>query len=370
MAKQPMLRQPSPAATTRFGEVPNFTQGLYECASGAYAYMVPNGSWGETNIGLIDCGGESVLIDTCWDLKFTRELLKVCELVTSRSPIEYVINTHADGDHCWGNQLFADKPIIATAKTRAAMAHIRPDSLRLLKGASRVMARLPKLAVSQRANQAVLLGHYMAGMFAPYDFTGVALTPPTETFSGERSLYVRGTQIVLRELGPAHSDGDALVYVPSRSVLYAGDILFVGATPVMWAGPLENMTAGLRALCDYKAQVIVPGHGPFATLADIERLLEYWDWVPERLQRCALSGMSSFEAAQSVALSQEFQQKAFAKWDSAERIFTSAATLYLEWGISEDRLPGKLGELAHFARQATLAEQLADNTPRRMHRFN
>lgn len=57
MAKQPMLRQPSPAATTRFGEVPNFTQGLYECASGAYAYMVPNGSWGETNIGLIDCGG-------------------------------------------------------------------------------------------------------------------------------------------------------------------------------------------------------------------------------------------------------------------------------------------------------------------------
>jgi len=43
---------------TRFGEIPLFREGLYSIAPDTYAWMVPNGSWGETNIGLIDCGGE------------------------------------------------------------------------------------------------------------------------------------------------------------------------------------------------------------------------------------------------------------------------------------------------------------------------
>jgi glyoxylase-like metal-dependent hydrolase (beta-lactamase superfamily II) len=37
----------------------------------------------------------------------------VADLVT-QAPIDVVINTHADGDHCWGNQLFAGHEIVAT----------------------------------------------------------------------------------------------------------------------------------------------------------------------------------------------------------------------------------------------------------------
>ena len=69
---------------TRFGELPLFKEGLYNTADACYAWMVPNGTWGETNIGLIDCGGRSVMIDTCWDLNFTRELTSVVNTFAKR----------------------------------------------------------------------------------------------------------------------------------------------------------------------------------------------------------------------------------------------------------------------------------------------
>ena len=49
---------------TRHGEAVQFQEGLYQLSKQCYGWMVPNGSWGETNIGLIDCHGKSVLIDT------------------------------------------------------------------------------------------------------------------------------------------------------------------------------------------------------------------------------------------------------------------------------------------------------------------
>ena len=50
-------------AITRMGAPAQFEEGLYEVAPQTYAWMAPNGSWGDTNIGLVDCGGRSVLID-------------------------------------------------------------------------------------------------------------------------------------------------------------------------------------------------------------------------------------------------------------------------------------------------------------------
>ena len=127
------LTGPEPApAVTRFGEKPLFREGLYRIAQDCYAWMVPNGSWGETNIGLIDCGGESVLIDTCWDVSLTRTMLQYMQPVLTSSPVEFLINTHGDGDHCWGNQLFASRPIIATHACADSMHHYTPGSLRAL----------------------------------------------------------------------------------------------------------------------------------------------------------------------------------------------------------------------------------------------
>jgi len=341
---------------TRFGELPLFREGLYNTADACYAWMVPNGSWGETNIGLIDCNGKSVLIDTCWDLNFTRELTARCSDLLKRSPIEYIINTHADGDHCWGNQLFSDRPIIATDACLAGMNHYSPKSLRALTHTGRVLSRLPLGSLQ-------LFGHYMSSMFAPYDFSNVQITPPNQTFSGEKCLTVNGLDILIYEVGPGHTDGDAMVWVPDRKVVYAGDILFIGATPVMWAGPVANITRSLRRLLDMNPDVIIPGHGNFANRNDVQQLLDYWEFLQSALKPFADAGVSSFEAAQTIANSDSFRSSPYIHWDSPERIVTNARNIYREWKIEEPSLPGVLQSLNLFRQQATLAFQLPDASP-------
>ena len=42
------------------------------------------------------------------------------------------------------------------------------------------------------------------------------------------------------QLGPAHTGGDTVVWVPDDGVLFAGDLLLVGVSPVMWSGPIEG----------------------------------------------------------------------------------------------------------------------------------
>lgn len=44
----------------------------------------------------------------------------------------------------------------------------------------------------------------------------------------------------LLNLGSAHTAADSVVHVPDAGVLFGGDLLFIGCTPIVWAGPLAN----------------------------------------------------------------------------------------------------------------------------------
>src|SRR5438445_13154204 len=92
-----------------------YTRGLHELGDGLYAYLQPDGGWGWSNAGLITAGGTSLLVDTLFDLRLTREMLDAMRAVTARSPIDAAMNTHGNGDHCFGHQLLrAEARIYAT----------------------------------------------------------------------------------------------------------------------------------------------------------------------------------------------------------------------------------------------------------------
>ncbi len=52
-----------------------FKKGLQDLGNGCYAYLQPDGSWGWSNAGLVVDSGQSLLVDTLFDLKLTREML-------------------------------------------------------------------------------------------------------------------------------------------------------------------------------------------------------------------------------------------------------------------------------------------------------
>ena len=334
-------------AITRMGEAAAFAEGLYQIAEHTFAWMVPNGSWGETNLGLITCSRQTVLIDTCWDLHFTREMLQHAEATLTRAPITRVINTHADGDHCWGNQLFSGSIITATRACVEHMMHPSPRQLWVIKRGAKLLRSLPSAGLKS-------LGRYMGGMLAPYEFQKLRVTPAQETFSGETTITVEGVILQLIETGPGHTDGDCIVWVPERQVVFAGDILFVGVTPVAWTGPVENIRRGLRRLLELKPQVIVPGHGPLAHHSDVQDQVDYWDWLESTLEPMARSGLSPFDASRRCLQRDDFRSSAFARWRCPERIFTSACTLYRHWGVTPQTLSGPLGALDHFRKQSML----------------
>ena len=346
---------------TRFGESPLFKEGLYQLTRNAYAWMVPNGSWGETNIGLVDCGGQSLLVDTFWDLHYIGEFLEYASVILTDSPVEKIVNTHSDGDHCWGNQLFKDKEIIASQACAKQMHQHTPSAMQAFKQGGKLLRHIPVRQVDK-------LGRYMSTMFSPYQFDDVIITDPSTCFEGSHEFNLNGVDIVVTEVGPGHTDGDAIVYIPSQDVAYAGDILFIGVTPVMWSGPLDNLLQGIEKLRSLNPKVVVPGHGPLADAHSIQTVIDYWHFAHEQLHARFQQDKEPHEAALEVLQSRDFAQSVFATWDSPERMVTNAYTLYRHWGASVSRLPEKLGVVDLFRRQAQVAFKLPHATPACMHK--
>ena len=87
------------------------------------------------------------------------------------------------------------------------------------------------------------------------------LVPPNCKVNGAVGLDLGGRQIVLRQVGPAHSDNDMVVEVPDAGVLFAGDLLENGAPPSYGSAfPIEWPQA-VEYLLSWRPPIVVPGHG-------------------------------------------------------------------------------------------------------------
>ncbi len=289
-----------------------FTQGLHEIGSGTWAYLQPNGSWGWSNAGLLTDGGESLLVDTLFDERLTAAMLTQMKKSTGigAAEITTLVNTHANGDHTYGNRLVAHARIIASEAGAEEMADVPPSVL------AGLMRKAPELG---------RLGRYLTHCFAPFDFEGLTLTLPTLTFRGELELSVGSKTVRLIEVGPAHTRGDVLVHVPAERVVYTGDILFIGGTPIIWAGPVGNWIRACDHIMQMDVDVVVPGHGPITDKAGVRRVRDYLHFIDIEARRRFDSGMSCEEAARDIVLGE------FRGWTDFERIVVNVYSLYQEY---------------------------------------
>jgi cyclase len=106
-----------------------YTKGLHDLGHGCHAYLQPDGGWGWSNAGLVVGEGTSLLVDTLFDLQLTAEMLDAMADVTGSAAISTVVNTHANGDHCYGNQLVSGAEIVASSAAAHEMAEVPPAML-------------------------------------------------------------------------------------------------------------------------------------------------------------------------------------------------------------------------------------------------
>jgi glyoxylase-like metal-dependent hydrolase (beta-lactamase superfamily II) len=347
---------PTGAKRTRFRELPAYEEGLWDLGNGLYSWMVPNGSWGESNSGLVTGSGRSLLIDTLWDLRHTRTMLDAMAPLLRGAPLHMLVNTHADGDHFWGNQLVDDgiETITSTA-ARAEMKRHKPGSMLAFAKLGALLKRMP-VGASKR------VGHWFETMCLPYAFDEVKHTPASQTFSGTVWKEVGGRKFQLIEVGPAHTAGDLMVYVPDAKTLFAGDILFIGSTPVMWAGPVENWLKALDLILELDAETIVPGHGPLTDKEGVRQVKAYWEYVRGAARDCFEKNLSTGRAAHRIIESGEFRALPFAHWDSPERLMTNVHLLYRGFK-GKNRHLSAAAKINLMRKQALLAHALPDASP-------
>ncbi|HEY1358677.1 MAG TPA: MBL fold metallo-hydrolase [Thermoleophilaceae bacterium] len=350
---------------TLFGKPARFEGGLHEVAPGVFAWLQPNGEWGESNAGLVVGDGEALLVDTLWDPRLTRRMLDAVEARVG-VPITVVVNTHSDGDHVWGNQLVGGARIVSTDTAISIIEEDPPAALQRLKSIARplrlfgtlplpVLGTLP-LPVLPRLRLREL-GGYVENMLGPYDFSDVRLTPPTQGFSGGLVGDAGGREVRLYEVGPAHTPGDLIVHVPDAGVVFAADVMFVGVVPVMWAGPTDNWLAALDRILSLDPEVIVPGHGPLAGPDDVRALREYLAWVDAAARHRLERGLSVMDTARDLVLEDGYSEAPWADWDSPERIVITIATIDRH-RRGEARAVGSRERAQLFAQVATLASEL------------
>jgi glyoxylase-like metal-dependent hydrolase (beta-lactamase superfamily II) len=291
-----------------------FRRGLEELGNGLYAWMQPDGGWGWSNAGFIRDGEESLLVDTLFDEPLTGVMLQALERATGIAPerIRTLVNTHANGDHTHGNALVANAEVIASAAAAREMAELPPA----------VVAQVKAAGAAGALGEA---GTYFAEIFAPFDFARARGRAPTRTFEKRLDLAVGGKAVELHMLGPAHTAGDVLVWVPGDRTVFTGDLLFIDVTPIMWAGPVGNWMAAADRIIALDALNIVPGHGPMTDAAQVRRMQEYLRYVDREARRRFDAGMPVEEAIPDIALGE------YRHWLDAERLAVNVATLYREY---------------------------------------
>ncbi len=197
---------------------------------------------------------EVLAIDTKMTEDSAKQIIVEIKKLTP-NPITYITLTHSDRDHVNGLLGFPQgATIISHEKTRV---HMDKDF--------------------QSAQQRAYL--------------------PNITFSDRLSLYLgdalRGTRIDLLYFGPAHTDGDAVVYFPNEKVAFIGDLIFIGREQLIHRhknGNSFGLVKALKAILNLDAGIFVHGHGDLATKKDIQNLIQSVEEKQIRIQALVKEG--------------------------------------------------------------------------------
>lgn len=273
---------------------------LVEVADGIHAWVQPDGTWWVNNTGAVTGSDGTVVVDTCaTDVRTRRFLGAVAEAVPG-SPLRMAVNTHQHGDHTYGNSLLPAQTVLVGHENMREGLRVDP----IIDGCPPVFEPLP-------------------------DWGEIERRLPSVTFRDTATLYAGERRIELAHPGhPAHTTGDAVVWVPDCGVLFCGDLLFHGLTPLVFMGSVQGALRSLDWLAAYPASVVVPGHGPLVLAADLPRVLDEHERYFRLVLSAAAAGMAS--GGSPLECAQQTDLGPFAAWADEERLVLNLHRAYAD----------------------------------------
>lgn len=127
---------------------------------------------------------------------------------------------------------------------------------------------------------------------------GTELALPDETFEDTRIIELGGERIELLHLGPTHSPGDIVVYLPQHSLVIAGDMAFhQRLLPVFEDTDTGGWVETWEVFAALDANIVIPGHGKPTDMAEVTLwTLGYLQYMRGEVARILEEGGSLIDA--------------------------------------------------------------------------
>jgi len=240
---------------------------LFNVAGEIYELRGGRGANGGAYIG----ANGVVIIDAKQDEASVQQVIAEVRKLTN-NPIVYVVSTHADGDHVFGNRFF-------------------PQSVTFV---SHENCRKEFFVPNMRGDAS--------------DWNDPALAPflPEITFRDRMDIYVGAKKIELWYFGVGHTTGDIVVYFPEEKVAFIGDQIFVGRTQLIHAykggNSFEHVATLTRMLETLDAQQFCSGHSDIVNRQQVQDHIKEMQAMQARVRSLMQKNMTR------EAIQQEFEE--------------------------------------------------------------
>ena len=268
-----------------------------------YHHAESNNAWLVTDDGVL-------VIDSRQHPRRAEELLAAIRKTTNK-PIKYVINTHAHGDHYFGNPVF---------KREGAIFIAHRDTEGMMKAHY-------NLEIKRR------MGYFKQ---MKYDPAEVKMVLPDLVYDSKLVITLGGRTIELIYMGPGQNPGDTLVLFPKEKVIFTGGPFSKNS----WANPsftpsMSNWVAMLRKIASMDIDKFLGGHGDIGNKQDVLHEAQMLEDFDAGMREAVKKGMSKDEIIKNVKFEKYKDVRNYYRMN----LFISSYYHFLTTGKPENALP-------------------------------
>ena len=248
-----------------------------QLAPGVFSRQGDKDSRQPANTSWIEFRNFVVVIDanTPWGIKAALPEIKR----TTSKPIKYVFDTHYHWDHTQGNSVMADEGVTVVCSQDCA---------------------------SELATKGKTEWEQMAKRTDEYSLAAYRMERPSIVFGEFMAIDDGERRLELRRVGPAHTIGDAVAFLPKEGILFTGDLC------VNWKfgnnvgdrdADLPHWVQVLNELATWSVKTVIPGHGDPGSVATLKAQGAFLDDLWKQVSAGKKAGRTVDQLLKEVDLS-------------------------------------------------------------------